>query len=501
MVGGQFQQLLAQAQAVSKSEFRRREDDLHAAILAAQHRCREQGRAVIILVSGVEAAGKSEVVNRLSGWLDMRYVRTCSYWQTSSEERSRPHAWRFWRDLPARGEVAILFGSWYTAALMEPIETGVVGNDLSLDQAAQGDIRARAERCQRFEQTLVADGTVLIKLWFHIGAAEQQRRLQRKARNGHYINPYEASHADIYQPFVTIAEQVIAATDSTFARWNLIASEDPLARDLSAGEVILDYLEGRRGQSLPAPLPTAVTGEKRLAQVDLAARLGKDRYARRLEALQRDINERHWRCWARHCSTVVVFEGWDAAGKGGAIRRLTAALDARLYRVIPVGAPSDEERAHHYLWRFWRHVPRDGLITIYDRSWYGRVLVERVEGLAAEAEWRRAYAEINDFERLLSDHGIRLLKFWLHLSPEEQLRRFEARQKTPHKQHKLSQEDWRNRARRDDYERAVEEMLARTDHGHAPWHVLAGDDKRHARIEVLRRVNAVLGAHLNREAP
>ena len=187
-----------------------------------------------------------------------------------------------------------------------------------------------------------------------------------------------------------------------------------------------------------------------------------------------------------------VFEGWDAGGKGGAIRRLTAALDARDYRVIPIAAPTDEERAHNYLWRFWRHLGRAGRVTIFDRTWYGRVLVERVEGFATEAEWRRAYTEINDFERQLTEFGIVLLKFWLHITPEEQLRRFEEREKIAYKRWKLTDEDWRNREKWDLYEPAVQEMVERTSTFDAPWTLVEGNCKRFARLKVLRTVSEAL---------
>jgi AMP-polyphosphate phosphotransferase len=183
-----------------------------------------------------------------------------------------------------------------------------------------------------------------------------------------------------------------------------------------------------------------------------------------------------------------VFEGWDAAGKGGGIRRLTEAIDSRLCRVIPVAAPTDEERAHHYLWRFWRHIPRAGLVTIYDRSWYGRVLVERVEGFAREDEWMRAYLEINDFEQQLVESGVVLTKFWVHISLEEQLRRFEDRQRTPYKQHKITEEDWRNREKWEAYRAAVNDMVVRTSTRKAPWTLVAGNDKKFARIQMLETV-------------
>ena len=195
-------------------------------------------------------------------------------------------------------------------------------------------------------------------------------------------------------------------------------------------------------------------------------------------------------------SATLVFEGWDAAGKGGAVRRVVQAMDAREYRIIPVSAPTDEEKAHHYLWRFWRHLPRLGGTTVYDRSWYGRVLVERVEGFASRAEWMRAYQEINDFEEQLVDFGIVLIKFWLHISNEEQLRRFREREEMPWKRHKITPEDYRNREKWAEYELAANDMIGRTSTEYAPWTLVEGNDKRFARVKVLETVVERLAADL-----
>jgi polyphosphate kinase 2 (PPK2 family) len=228
----------------------------------------------------------------------------------------------------------------------------------------------------------------------------------------------------------------------------------------------------------------------------LSERLGPRSYERRLAAAQARLNALAWKARRQGRSTVLVFEGWDAAGKGGAIRRVTAALDARLCRVIPVAAPTDEERARHYLWRFWRHLPRAGYVTIFDRSWYGRVLVERVEAFASPAEWMRAYDEIDHFEQQLAGHGIVVHKFWLHISPAEQLRRFDERGAVAHKQHKIGEEDWRNRARWADYELALEDMFARCSRPNAPWTIVAADDKRWARVTVVETLAERLEAAL-----
>ena len=222
-----------------------------------------------------------------------------------------------------------------------------------------------------------------------------------------------------------------------------------------------------------------------LDSVDLTQRLGRARYKDRLDKLQDRLQDLGWQAYLEKRSVVALFEGWDAAGKGSAIRRVTRAIDPRLFRLVQIAAPTDEERAHHYLWRFWRQLQRDGRCTFFDRSWYGRVLVERVEGFASPAEWRRAYGEINQFEEQLADHGIIVMKFWLHISPEEQERRFRLREQTPHKQHKLTEDDWRNRDRWHDYEIAVDQMVSHTSTRNAPWTLVSGNDKRYARVQIL----------------
>ena len=222
--------------------------------------------------------------------------------------------------------------------------------------------------------------------------------------------------------------------------------------------------------------------------MDLAAEVSKDEYRQRLDRGQARLRQLSVVAREQGVSTVLAFEGWDAAGKGGSIRRLTQAMAARDYRVIPIAAPNAHELAHHYLWRFWRHLPRAGRMLIFDRSWYGRVLVERVEGYAREDEWRRAYEEIVEFEQQLVERGMVLEKFWLHIDAQEQLKRFEAREKTPYKKYKITDDDYRNRGRWDDYAVAIDEMVARTNVAGARWNLVAANDKRHARLTILETV-------------
>jgi polyphosphate kinase 2 (PPK2 family) len=237
-----------------------------------------------------------------------------------------------------------------------------------------------------------------------------------------------------------------------------------------------------------------------LSQVDLTQQLSAAEYKQQLRQEQIRLRQLQLNIYEHNVPVLAIFEGWDAAGKGGAIRRLTTTLDPRSYMVHPFSAPTDEENSRHYLWRFWRRLPPAGKIGIFDRSWYGRVLVERVEGFANEVEWRRAYQEINEFEAQLTSAGYVLVKFWLHISPEEQLQRFEKRQSNPFKQHKLTEEDWRNRDRWDLYYVAVNQMVQRTHTPNAPWHLIAGDDKRYARVKVIQTVGDAIAAKLKHKS-
>jgi polyphosphate:AMP phosphotransferase len=490
--------------SVSKQDFKAQRDELRTQLLEAQRELTESSIPVIVIVAGVEAAGKGEVINRLNEWLDTRGMQTFAFWEQSDEERERPRYWRFWRTLPARGEIAILFGGWYLA----PIEQRFAGecDDAALD--------AELSRIVDFERSLTQDGALVVKFWFHLSEQDQKARLKELSRDDRSrwkMLPKKSKFSEQYQLFEYIGERVIRQTDRGIAPWYLIEAEDKRYRDLTVGKTLLQAIRARLQQPLPveAPatadpleLPESTSAQITLLdQLDLAQTLDRDEYKALLKQYQREINELAWKAYNQKRSTVLVFEGVDAGGKGGAIRRITSAVDARIYRTIPIAAPTDEEKAHHYLWRFWRHLPRAGHMIFYDRSWYGRVLVERVEGFASETEWRRAYSEINEFEEQLVEHGSILLKFWLQVSAEEQLRRFQDREQTPYKQYKITEEDWRNRERWPLYKIAVNEMVARTSTTYAPWTLVEGDDKPFARIKVLKTVCERLRTALDNDAP
>ena len=488
--------------SVSKEDFKEQQEELRTQLLAVQRELMQTDMPVIVIVTGVEGAGKGEVVNRLNEWLDTRGLQTFAFWDETDEERERPRYWRFWRTMPPRGEITILFGGWY----MTPIEYHFQG------YCTDAELDAELNRIVDFERMLIQDGALIVKFWFHMSEEDQKARLKELSRDDKSrwkMAPSKAKFSEHYQSFERLAERVILHTDRGVSPWYLVEAEDRRYRDLTVGKTLLHAIRTRLSEPAPedhgpsagsAELPASASARITLLdQLDLSLSLPADQYKKDIKTLQMEINELAWNAHNKKRSTVLMFEGIDAGGKGGAIRRISSAVDARLYRAIPVAAPTDEEKAHHYLWRFWRHIPRAGYITIYDRSWYGRVLVERVEGFASDAEWRRAYSEINRFEEQLVDSGIILIKFWIHISEDEQLRRFEAREAVPYKRYKITEDDWRNRAQWPQYKDAVNEMVVRTSTKHAAWTLVEGNDKPYARVKVLRTICETLSNALKTE--
>jgi polyphosphate:AMP phosphotransferase len=482
--------------SLKKESYKAEVEKLRTELLEAQIALREHNIPLYLIIAGIEGAGKGEVVNRLDEWLDARGVDVYAFWEESDEERQRPRAWRFWRAMPRRGEIGVFFGGWY----QEPIEEFFRDNwnEADIDQCMRG--------VRELERMLIGDGAAIVKCWYHFSEKVQRQKLKSLARNDRSrwkMLPKKSKFSEQYQRFEAVADRILRATDIGRAPWHIIEATDHRYRDMTTGRILLremqeaiarqphddrridDAPSSDNGESLPDAPEARIT---LLDRIDLSQTIERDSYRKRLSELQSELNELTWRAYNEQVSTVLVFEGVDAAGKGGAIRRVTQGVDSRLRKVIQIAAPTDEERAHHYLWRFWRHIPRAGRMTVFDRSWYGRVLVERVEGFTSHANWARAYLEINDFEEQLTRAGVIVQKFWLQISKDEQLARFKAREDTPYKRYKITDEDWRNREKWDDYREAVNEMLARTSSPDAPWNLVAGNDKRFARIQVLETV-------------
>ncbi len=481
---------------IPRKEYKAREPLLREALLKVQYALLENASfPVIILVNGVDGAGKGETVNLLNEWMDPRHIRTEAFGPMGPEEHQRPDMWRFWQVLPPKGKIGILFESWYT----DPILAHVMGTE----KKATFDRRLGAIR--QFERMLVAEGALVIKLWFHLSkkAAKQRfKTLESDPKTAWRVTPGDWERLKHYDGFVKVCEQALRRTSTGDAPWLVVEGADAAYRSLTVGQYILDGITQRLGGLAPARTgvaalsPPPLDNRSLLSSFDYSRALKEKTYDRQLETLQARLNGLTRDPRMRDRSVVLVFEGMDAAGKGSTIRRITHALDSRFYRVVPVAAPSEEERAQPYLWRFWRHIPRHGHAVIFDRSWYGRVLVERVEGFCGEADWMRAYDEINAFEEQLAQAGAVVVKFWMAISPEEQLRRFQERKDTPHKNFKITDEDWRNREKWPQYERAVGDMVDRTSTDVAPWHIVASNDKLFSRIEVLTHLCERLEAAL-----
>ncbi|MFK3906661.1 polyphosphate:AMP phosphotransferase [Pseudomonas monteilii] len=480
---------------IDKDVFDAEEPALREALLEVQYELKARARfPLIILINGIEGAGKGETVKLLNEWMDPRLIEVRTFDEKTDEELARPPAWRYWRALPPKGRTGVFFGNWYSQMLQGRVQ-GDFKNAV-LDQAIAG--------AERLEQMLCDEGALIIKFWFHLSKQQMKARLKALADDPLHswrISPLDWQQSRTYDRFVRYGERVLRRTSRDYAPWHIIEGVDPYYRSLAVGRIILEALQNALAKDVPPTSPghsprpgRSLDQRSLLGSLDLTLRLEKDDYQRQLVAEQARLSGllRHKKM--RRHALVAVFEGNDAAGKGGAIRRVAAALDPRQYRIVPIAAPTEEERAQPYLWRFWRHIPARGKFTVFDRSWYGRVLVERVEGFCPPSDWMRAYGEINDFEEQLRDAGIVVVKFWLSIDQQTQLERFEAREAVPFKRFKITEEDWRNREKWDQYAEAVGDMVDRTSTTIAPWTLVEANDKRWARVKVLRTINEALEA-------
>jgi len=465
-------------------------DKLRDQLLTAQSELiREKAFAVAIIVTGVPTAGRSEVVNKLLEWLDPKHVSVHALDRLPQTSDGKPAMQRYWLTLPARGEIAIYFTGWYEEVLWPAMHDA--------KKAARHEARS-IERIKQFETMLVADRIRIVKLDLRVAHDIQEKRIDElranKATRWRVTDEdrWLAKHFDVVE---TVSDRIIAATDSPSSRWHVIDGSDKSTRLEQAGGHLLKCLSAglkpKAAESKPWRKDATVAAHALASQAS-AAPLDDDAYDRELEELQGRLALLSRKKAFKKRSAVLAFEGMDAAGKGGTIRRLTASLDARQYTVVPVSAPTAEELAKPYLWRFWRRLPERGDFAIFDRSWYGRVLVERVRDLTPDPDWQRAYAEINEFELQLAEAGIIVHKFWMSVGKDEQLKRFKAREEDALKRYKVDREDWANRRYYDDYQAAAQEMIERTSTMHAPWTVIEADDKKYARLKVLRTVcNAI----------
>lgn len=472
---------------LEKAEYENEVPALRTALLNAQYDVLERERfAVLVVLAGVGGSGRSETAHRLNEWMDPRHIRTHAFAEPEDHERERPPMWRYWQALPPRGRIGVLLNAWYH----EPIAARGAG------RIDDNDAQRELQKIRHFETMLVDEGVLLVKVWLHLSRADQKKRLEDlldNPRTSWRVGEDDRAQLKHYHRACDIAAHALRETSTGEAPWTVVDASDARYRDVTVGRIVLEAMRERLSagetavrRTSAAPVAALADNVQLLHALDLSKRLDKDAYENELVRLQERLAMLAQRKKFRRRSVVAVFEGLDAAGKGSSIRRITYALDVRQYVVVPISAPSDEERAQPYLWRFWRRIPGAGQIAIFDRSWYGRVLVERVERLCAPADWMRAYREINDFEEQLLRHGTIVVKFWLQISRDEQLRRFKAREKTPFKRFKITPDDWRNRRKWSPYEEAVADMIERTSTEIAPWTIVEAEDKYFGRVKILR---------------
>lgn len=476
--------------SLDKETYTTQIEELMRQLRSLQNTCWQEKLPIIVVLEGWAAAGKGALVKKMTNYMDPRGFVVHPILPPSQEEKLYPFLWRFWQKLPPKGSISFFYHSWYTHILEDRLFKRLPDSQVPV---AMRDINA-------FESQLVENGTVMAKFWLHLSRKELKNRLKKYEKDeleAWRVRPEDWQQAKEYQEYCRLAEEMLTHTSSGFAPWTLVESDcerwsrvKVLSQLVSNIREALDrlHLTSFQVPSLPLQDRLLPTEPDFLAKTDLTLDLEREEYKTRLREAQLQLRKLQKSIFEKKIPVLILFEGWDAAGKGGAIKRLTDILDPRSYKVHAFAAPTSEEQKYHYLWRFWRLLPKAGTIGIFDRTWYGRVLVERIEGFATEIEWRRAYREINEFEAQLTTAQYVLVKFWLHISPEEQLTRFEYRKDDLFKDYKLTDEDWRNRDQWNLYEVAINQAIARTSTPSAPWTVVPGNSKYYARVNVIETV-------------
>lgn len=461
-----------------------------------QREIRDKGIPVIIVVDGWFTSGKSAVINSIIQSLDSRGYNLHSGYSESADAKRKPFFWQYWSNIPNHGQFAIFEESWYHKAMLRNTAKEAAIYQPSL---AYSDINS-------FETQLIQDNNLVIKLFMHISEKQLQKRfkINKKMLKGildfahkEALNDFDKLEVKDYDRTLAAYEDMLRQTNTAISPWFTIESDNVRYAQLKIFDILIKLLTDKLADhskinAIYVPNSINLHNSDPIAKLDLTKTLAKETYERELEKYQSRLKELQIKLVLNRTPMVITFEGSDAAGKGGAIRRIIAGLDPRGCYVVPISAPTGAERTHNYMWRFWKEMPSKGQIAIFDRTWYGRVLVERVEKFATEQEWSRAYSEINELESLLVHDNVILVKFWLQIDKDEQLRRFEERANNPLKSWKITDEDWRNREKWDEYALAVRDMLVETSTSYAPWTIVEATCKYYARIKVLKTiVNAI----------
>lgn len=451
-----------------------------------QMQLKDKKLPVLVLIEGWGAAGKGSTIGRIIKNIDPRFFKVFSMAAPTEEERRKPFLTRYFEKIPEAGKFTFLDSGWMDEITKERLNGMLDGEDYA----------QRVDSVKRYERQLTDNGYLVLKFFFHISKKEQAQRI-----NGlmdHKDTAWRVSRGDIWQnnhydTCLDVFDKYMEDTNTPSAPWYIVDAKNKKFAELQVMEALCTGIDtALHNGSLAVPLLQNVfplIKMSKLKDVELKSKtITDEEYKARLRELQGKLGMLHNRLYRKRVPVVIVYEGWDAAGKGGNIKRLTGALDPRGFEVYPIASPEPHEKARHYLWRFWTRLPKDGHVAIFDRSWYGRVMVERLEGFCSENDWQRAFYEMNEFEHELHNWGAVVLKFWVQIDKDTQLERFTDRKNTPAKQWKLTDEDWRNREKWDVYEAAIDEMLEKTSTTYAPWHILESVDKKYARIKALEIV-------------
>lgn len=450
-----------------------------------QMKVKDSNLPVIIMLEGYGAAGKGSVISSIIKYMDPRFFKVYNMDVKSDDEKRKPFLYRYASKMPAKGQISIYDGGYMDECVKE-----LLNEDINIDQYI-----SKIRSIRNYERQLRDNGYLVIKFFLSIDKDTQKKRLEklkdskntkwRVSKEDTWQNKNHSKFKDNYNEF-------ISQTDTKEAPWHVIDANNKNTVEQFIAETIVSEIEKAiknpwENDSIKNPYKLIKT--KELKKIKLNDKLlTSEEYKDKLDKLQNELGKLQNKLYRKKIPVIIAYEGWDAAGKGGNIKRVASSLDPRGYEVFPIASPSKEEKDRHFLWRFYNRLPKTGHIAIFDRTWYGRVMVERLEGFCSENDWKRAYNEINEFEKDLTDWGAIVIKFWVHIDKDTQLERFTLRQNTPEKQWKITDEDWRNREKWDQYEDAINEMIAKTSTDFAPWHILESNDKKYARIKALETI-------------
>lgn len=441
---------------------------------------------VIILFEGWGASGKGSFITDIIQNLDPRNFKVYSVSSPSDLEKRMPDLWRFWKCIPCKGQIAIFDRSWYY-----DVSVG------KIDGSFHHDAEKAIENINIFERQLTDNGYLIIKLFLHITKKEQAKRFAKLKQNPETawrVTENDLRHHKEYATHLEVFGNMLTRTDTEYAPWTIVQANNKKYARVKIFDTIISKIHQvinkpdnptDTSQDIPKPVFSTVK-VKKLEQYSLDKSISEETYKSALEREQKKLSKLHNIIYQKKIPVIIVYEGWDASGKGGNIKRITQALDPRGFEVVPISAPSQTQHSYHYMWRFWNNLPKTGHIQIFDRSWYGRVLVERVEQITPAHQWSIAYNEICEFEKYLCDWGAVIVKYWLHIDKQQQLERFKNRQNTPEKSWKITDEDWRNREKWDEYQACCNDMLKYTSTQFAPWTVIESNDKKFARIKAMK---------------